>query len=666
MSVAIYVCTLTPALVQQICTELRIVPKTRKIYKNYQYVDVPMGEAFDHYHFEKTERGEVVYIPRFTAMKLGLGPFSSNDRVREYHKSSQPNWKQIPQEFCLFAASLIERQEVPMAKIAAYMDDTMKFWNEGIPSPQSAITNSDNAEDSGPAVLVASRNSPTPKKSPFAPTPTPKKSPFVPTPTPKKSPFVPTPTPKDSNNGMKKGTLSPFVEKVKRDVTQAAAHIISSRFFDEDGAGSGLAVFGMYPGFGKTACSAYKITHLGLFTLIVVPMEGLMEQWFETMKNFTKLRTLLWTNDVRKRKKQPNWDDYDVIVTMYTCVYANGEYKLPRNVIERVGTLVIDEAHMFCTKLNSEMLRRVTPRYVIACTATLERTDGMETAIYKMTGKHGVFLLNPVAFDLYPVETGIKPYTGDREGMDWDAVMKSLIASRERNIMVVNLMEKLVDEGRKIISISALVKQVKLVKDMIEHRNIRRVAEGKRAIEVATVFGKMKSKYRDADIILGSLKKAGTGFDEVGKCENWNGKRINTLILLNSLASIGIIVQTFGRAFRSTDPRVYYMIDSLGVIDKHLKTASIYAKKAKGTVKEFDVETILPSERDIDEFRNFFDAFEDESEISKLNRRDTILDDDEYPLENGDYAVYAESGESESTGAPVPSVGKIEWIRPER
>ena len=55
--------------------------------------------------------------------------------------------------------------------------------------------------------------------------------------------------------------------------------------------------------------------------------------------------------------------------------------KIPQELLDAVGFLIIDEAHTFCTETRIKSLLRVKPRYIISCTATPDREDGLYSMI---------------------------------------------------------------------------------------------------------------------------------------------------------------------------------------------------------------------------------------------------------------------------------------------
>lgn len=331
-----------------------------------------------------------------------------------------------------------------------------------------------------------------------------------------------------------------------------------------NGENSGSCIFGMYPGFGKTVVTAYSIVEKKYPTLIIVYRDALIKQWGDTIKNYTKMNVFVWTSQTKKKIKwnEINFDNIDVIVSMDTCAD-----QLPSELLKRIGILVLDEAHTLCTEKRSNLFFLTQPKYVIACTATLERPDMMHRIIYRAVGNFGVFISSPVHFELYKVSTPFVPQMISTK-IDWSAICQSLAASKERNEFASNLICKLVEDGNKVLVMTSLVEHAETLASILADKKL---------FPVSTIFGKISS-YTDAKVLVASMSKAGTGFDEVFACQDWQGVRLNSLVLMTSVASFAPMVQIFGRVFRALDPKIYYFVDKMEFIErKHWKEAKKYA-----------------------------------------------------------------------------------------
>lgn len=364
---------------------------------------------------------------------------------------------------------------------------------------------------------------------------------------------------------------------------------------------SGTVVFGMPPGFGKTRCTVYQIARRKLQTLVVMPLTNLVEQWVGEVQANSKMEVVAWTAAAQNRKTQPDWSRVDVIVSL-----GGGVSKLPESVKQSIGLLVVDEAHKMCTPGNIDMFLQLSPWFMVICSATLERPDGLHRMMLRMSGlagsvvppdtieaantSRGIFLQNQTFFTLYRVRTPFVPETKTNVAgsLDWNSVKASLAFSPQRNGLLLDLARWFVARGRKPVFLVFYQEHVEqLLHDF--------AAAG---LSVASMY-KDQNSYEDADVLIGS-GKIDTGFDQKTACVNWDNRRIDTLVVTHSMAHIGPVVQSFGRAFRTSSPEIYYLVDQLTVIEKHWRLAREYAEekvldavtktmRPNGEVKTFDI-----------------------------------------------------------------------------
>jgi superfamily II DNA or RNA helicase len=141
----------------------------------------------------------------------------------------------------------------------------------------------------------------------------------------------------------------------------------------------GTSTLGLYPGFGKTILGAKLASRAKLMTVVLVHREILTTQWKKTFEDFTNAS--VWI--VGEKTPPPICD---VII----CMDTRWD-KIPKQMRDSIGFLIIDEAHAFCTPTHVGCLLAFHPKYIVIESATLEREDGMDSMIYAIAGEHGVF-----------------------------------------------------------------------------------------------------------------------------------------------------------------------------------------------------------------------------------------------------------------------------------
>jgi len=324
----------------------------------------------------------------------------------------------------------------------------------------------------------------------------------------------------------------------------------------------GTTTIGLYPGFGKTVVGAKLATDLGLYVAVLYHRDFLGGQWETTFRNFTNATT--WIVGTSAPKEFPQ-----VTLCMDTKVQL-----LPDAYRDRIGCLIIDEAHALCTPSRVECLLSWQPRYVIAETATLIRDDGLHLMIQSITGVHGIFKTSTKPFTVYQLETSIEPEVkNNRQGTtDWTSLIKYICYNEDRNRMILSLVKN--NPQYKIMILCAEVRHVELLCE-----SLREMGES-----VDSMAG-TKSTYSDSRILVGTISKIGTGFDEKTACPNFNGVRINMLILCTSIKKASLLEQSIGRVFRAEMPVVIDLVDDNPILKRHWKERQKWYISRNGTIK---------------------------------------------------------------------------------
>lgn len=309
----------------------------------------------------------------------------------------------------------------------------------------------------------------------------------------------------------------------------------------------GTTTLGLYPGFGKTILSAYLASKLGGLTLIVFPSLMIKQGWISTFEEYTNAK--VWVND--NKNDMPS--ECNVILTMDTSFH-----KIPKEVLTMVSILVIDEAHLFCTPSRVHCLLGCYPKYVIACTATLDRSDGMHSIIHAVCGKHQISKLNQKRFSVYRLLTGIKTdISKTKQGnADWAKLVRDLAFDPLRNAFIVDLIER--NSEHKIMVLTWNKEHAVFLKELLVDRGIS-----------ADVLAGNKSTYTDSRVLVGTISKVGTGFDEKMACLDFGGRRSNMMILTGSTKSLAGLEQIVGRVFRAEYPTIIDFVDNNRISKSH-------------------------------------------------------------------------------------------------
>lgn len=153
-------------------------------------------------------------------------------------------------------------------------------------------------------------------------------------------------------------------------------------------------------GSGKTICAIYMSILRGKQSLVLVPTYYLAKQWKQRIEESTDASCVVLTS---KDTEIPIDSDFTIVVMdLFTCRH------LPKELIDNVGTVILDEAHRIGAEVYLPILDEIPAKYRIALTATFRRTDG----VHKILAYHfGLHLKMESRFPrplIYGIKTGVE------------------------------------------------------------------------------------------------------------------------------------------------------------------------------------------------------------------------------------------------------------------
>ncbi|GAG77337.1 unnamed protein product, partial [marine sediment metagenome] len=183
-------------------------------------------------------------------------------------------------------------------------------------------------------------------------------------------------------------------------------------------------------------------------------------------------------------------------------------------------------------------------------------------------------------FNVYKYHTGVEvPIVLNRQGnSDWSKLTSMLCQDQQRNDQIVRLVSR--NSTSKILILTwrhenHVIPLVQMLKDNGEN---------------VDYMAGTKKKYSDSRILIGTISKIGTGFDEKAACDDFNGIRINLLILVGSIKNVELLEQVAGRCFRADFPSIIHFVDDMKIIQNHWKEAKKWYESRNGTINEFESE----------------------------------------------------------------------------
>ena len=309
----------------------------------------------------------------------------------------------------------------------------------------------------------------------------------------------------------------------------------------------------LYCGFGKTVLTIKACCDLGYKPFVLTYSTTVYIQWIEAFKEFTngKVEGLTKVVDVL-----PEAD-------FYICMVSLAE-KLDFSILKTVGIVVIDEAHGFCTPIRSQTILKFTPLYRIGLSATPKRNDGLEKALPLIFGPSNIIHISKKPFTVYRVNTLFKPIIeivrfGKFKGRpNWDKVITSISNNLDRNVWICHLVQS--KPNHKTLILCKRLEQVDCLYNLLleKKESVQKVKAG-------------ITKYKSCRVLIGTFAKISVGFDEKGSCIDFDGERINMVILACDIGTAEALEQSVGRSFRSDSPEIYDIVDDYSTFKKHFK-----------------------------------------------------------------------------------------------
>ena len=331
-------------------------------------------------------------------------------------------------------------------------------------------------------------------------------------------------------------------------------------------------IIGTPPGSGKTIMASKLWHEIGLLGIVIVNRIKVHEGWINTFKKVCP-DCNIWILG-QKLEKLP-----DIIICMDSQVM-----NIPEEIRMKIGVVIYDEVHLLCTQTRNEIMLSFEPKYVIMESATLEMDNGFHRMATLISGEDGVFRISKTPYNFYRIRTNIfgKQEYG-KTGLISASLQKSLAEDPIRQslilkIIINNLHRKFMIMYRVKSGIEEFAKKCKDVN-----------------IEVDTLYGSQK-KYKNSKVLIGTVPKMGTGFDEENACEDFylSPEKSNTIILVNSIKKWQLYEQVRGRVMRSDNPCVIWFVDDNPSCEAHFKSIKPWLIKTNANI--IDV-------KNIDEFR---------------------------------------------------------------
>lgn len=317
-------------------------------------------------------------------------------------------------------------------------------------------------------------------------------------------------------------------------------------------------------GKGKTVMGLEIARRLGRKTLVLVHKEFLVEQWLERANTFLpEAKVGFWQRDT-----VPQGDE-DIVIGMVQSI-CNPRREYDPKIYECFGTLIADETHRYAAPMWQEAISKFNSAFRVGLTATPERKDGMQKALFLHIG--------PIVYEMeghkrvptiWRINTDIKikvPHLYNGE-VNTSKMITDLSKVRERTDLVIRMTLRALKKGRKILILSERVSHVKEMKDLLEKELTD--TDFSTSLYIGGMSQEKRQKSAESDVIVGTYAMAQEGLDI---------PELDTLILSTPKTSI---TQSVGRILRDAPNKKDPVV--LDIVDKNINILNAYwgARKKK-------------------------------------------------------------------------------------
>lgn len=324
---------------------------------------------------------------------------------------------------------------------------------------------------------------------------------------------------------------------------------------------TGSYIIAAYPGFGKSITSISIMSKIKLRTLIIVNRVVLVEQWKAALEDFCPG---IFVEYITAKSVILDGNPPDVMI-----MNAINVRKKDPSFYTGVGFVIVDEIHLIMSRVLSQSLQMITPRYLLGLSATPYRVDGLNSLITFFFGSEKTHIPLYHKHKVYKVNTGFSPKIDRTSGhLNWGAVIESQANNIERNELIISIVKKFKD--RVFLILSKRVDQANYI--------FQRLQEEKE--DVTSLIGSQQTFERESRILIGITSKVGTGF---------NHPRLDSLILACDI--VEYFVQYLGRIIRKrdSDVLVFDLVDNNRTLEKHFQERVKVYSEAGGEIEDFDV-----------------------------------------------------------------------------
>lgn len=304
-------------------------------------------------------------------------------------------------------------------------------------------------------------------------------------------------------------------------------------------------------GFGKTYIAVQLWSLMKEMGVVLVDRVSLIDQWKQNIVDCFE-NVNVFVVGVDKLDEEQREED---LPTILICMIGRAD-KLPEWIRRKVGTVIIDEAHLFCTPNHIQAMMWFFPKKLILCSATPTRTDGADTMISMMVPEENHVVVKPtIPFEVHIIPTNLM-LLGDDYGSKFEYAYKN----QNRNNLICEIAMNCYNKGLKCMVLTNRVEHVDTLHDIISSEVNDEVQK----------YYMNQAKCKNYRIMIGTIPKIGTGFDESTSCQDFDGDCSNVLILCCTIKNHNSFIQVIGRVMRAKNPKIFILEDDDRMCHNHI------------------------------------------------------------------------------------------------
>lgn len=327
----------------------------------------------------------------------------------------------------------------------------------------------------------------------------------------------------------------------------------------------------LYPSFGKTFLGSLYAWRFNLYTVVLMPLKSVEKLWIKTFVKFWDIPhdQIVVVDDKINKVPKGGGPTPAERGRIFICMDARTD-KIPSHIRDKIGLVIVDEAHMFCTPSRVKPLLHFSPKYIIVETATPERPNGLETVLHQLAGESFILRASDKPFNFYVINTNLE-YPIENDNQKWTELLGKQMKCEKRNKIIMDLVERHQHFKTMIIA------------NRTAHCGILKRGLAERGIDSSELHSNIK-KYEVKNVLIGTQKKMGTGFDEQNYCDEEDVEPSELTLILYSFKTFLSFEQTTGRGKRAKHPKIVMFNDNVGTVNSHFTKMRKWVKEAGGNV----------------------------------------------------------------------------------